>query len=125
MDLIDGSQYFPGAASLLEQLDKTILLILRDGRHFVGCLRSFDAFLNLVLEDTHERVMLAGNTIFKYALNYFSINIEHFQENIVMFPWVCTSSAVTTSCFWVKSTRKKTKKMPKLCKKSPPKNCQA
>mmetsp|Transcript_826 Transcript_826/g.823 ORF Transcript_826/g.823 Transcript_826/m.823 type:complete len:117 (+) Transcript_826:59-409(+) len=52
--------YLPGAASLLEQLDTRVLIILGDGRHLVGILRSFDQFLNLVLEETSERIILAG-----------------------------------------------------------------
>jgi len=52
--------YLPGAASLVEQLDSRILIILRDGRNLVGFLRSFDQFMNLVLEETHERVSLEG-----------------------------------------------------------------
>ena len=55
--------YMPGAASLLEEIDKRILIILRDGRHLVGTLRSFDHFMNLILEDTCERVVMKG----KYA----------------------------------------------------------
>ncbi len=31
--------FFPGAASLFEQLDKRLLMVLRDGRHLVGTLR--------------------------------------------------------------------------------------
>ena len=38
----------PGAASLLEQLDKRLLVVLRDGRHLVGVMRSFDQFSNMV-----------------------------------------------------------------------------
>ena len=38
----DSDVYLPGAASLLDQLDKRILIILRDGRHLVGTLRTFD-----------------------------------------------------------------------------------
>jgi small nuclear ribonucleoprotein (snRNP)-like protein len=53
-----------GAASLLEQLDKRIMIILRDGRHFVGKLRSFDHFMNLILEETCERVLITGNVIY-------------------------------------------------------------
>ena len=34
--------------------------MLRDGRHLVGKLRSFDQYLNLMLEDAHERVLLPG-----------------------------------------------------------------
>ena len=60
IETVNGELYLPGAASLLEQLDKKVMLILRDGRHLVGLLRSFDQFLNLVLADTHERIVLPG-----------------------------------------------------------------
>ena len=33
-------------------------MVLRDGRHLVGALRSFDQFGNMVLEDTSERRIL-------------------------------------------------------------------
>lgn len=52
--------YLPGAASMIEEIDKKVLIILRDGRHLVGKLRSFDQFMNLILEDTHERLLLPG-----------------------------------------------------------------
>ena len=75
--------YFPGAASLLEQLDKKVLIVLFDGRHLVGILRSFDhfsvcicitakwyiryisinlclSFQNIVLENTCERIISGG-----------------------------------------------------------------
>ena len=41
----------PAAASLVDQLDKRVLVILRDGRNLVGVMRSFDQFSNVVLED--------------------------------------------------------------------------
>jgi U6 snRNA-associated Sm-like protein LSm1 len=44
MDFVSPDSYLPGAASLLEQLDKKILIILNDGRHLVGTLRSFDHY---------------------------------------------------------------------------------
>jgi U6 snRNA-associated Sm-like protein LSm1 len=53
-------EYLPGDASLIEKLDKRILIVLRDGRHLVGKLRSFDQFMNLILEETCERVLLTG-----------------------------------------------------------------
>ena len=55
-----GTAYMPGAASLIEQLDKRVMIILRDGRHLVGKLRSFDHFMNMILEETCERVLLTG-----------------------------------------------------------------
>ena len=60
IESVEGAPYLFGAASLIEDLDRKILVVLRDGRHLVGCLRSFDQYLNLVLEDTHERVLLPG-----------------------------------------------------------------
>lgn len=58
------SPYLPGAASLLEQLDKRIMIILRDGKHLVGKLRSFDHFMNLILEETFERLMHSGHHVY-------------------------------------------------------------
>jgi U6 snRNA-associated Sm-like protein LSm1 len=46
------------AASLVEELDKRLLVVLRDGRHYIGILRSFDQFSNIVLEQTVERVVV-------------------------------------------------------------------
>ena len=48
----------PAAASLVDQLDKRVLVILRDGRNLVGVMRSFDQFSNVVLEDAVERLSL-------------------------------------------------------------------
>ncbi|KAJ1511422.1 SM-like, degradation of cytoplasmic mRNAs and positively regulates transcription initiation [Coelomomyces lativittatus] len=50
------NQLLPGAASLLDCLDKRILVILRDGRSLTGILRSYDQFGNLVFQDTIERI---------------------------------------------------------------------
>jgi len=43
-------------ASLLTELDKKMLVVLRDGRTLIGYFRSVDQFANLVLEDTIERI---------------------------------------------------------------------
>lgn len=43
---------------MVEQLDQKMLVVLRDGRHLVGTLRTFDQFSNMVLEDTSERRIL-------------------------------------------------------------------
>ncbi|KAL3773851.1 hypothetical protein ACHAWO_002216 [Cyclotella atomus] len=50
--------FLPGSASLVEQLDQRLMVVLRDGRHLVGTLRSFDQFGNMVLKDTSERRIL-------------------------------------------------------------------
>ncbi|KAL7545372.1 hypothetical protein ACHAWF_008720 [Thalassiosira exigua] len=52
--------YLPGAASLVEQLDRRLLVILRDGRHLVGTLSTFDQFSNMVLQETSERRILVA-----------------------------------------------------------------
>ncbi|GIY55518.1 u6 snRNA-associated Sm-like protein LSm1 [Caerostris darwini] len=49
-------EVIPGAASLLKHLDKRILVWLRDGRLFMGKLRSVDQFNNLIMYEATERV---------------------------------------------------------------------
>ena len=71
--------FLPGAASLIEQLDTRTLVILRDGRHLVGTLRSLDQFSNLVLEDSFER-HIAEN---QYADIYLGLYIVR-GESVVM-----------------------------------------
>ncbi|XP_028837209.1 U6 snRNA-associated Sm-like protein LSm1 [Denticeps clupeoides] len=48
--------YMPGTASLIEDVDKKHLVLLRDGRTLIGFLRSIDQFANLVLHQTVERI---------------------------------------------------------------------
>jgi len=43
-------------ASLLTELDKKLLVVLRDGRTLIGQLSCVDQFANLVLEQTIERI---------------------------------------------------------------------
>jgi len=50
----------PGTANLCYELDKTLLVWLRDGRTFLGVLKSVDQFGNLVLSETVERIYV-GN----------------------------------------------------------------
>ena len=47
----------PGTA-LADELDKKLLIQLRDGRKILGILRSFDQFANLVLESAVERIIV-------------------------------------------------------------------
>ncbi|XP_072095632.1 U6 snRNA-associated Sm-like protein LSm1 isoform X1 [Mobula birostris] len=48
--------YMPGTASLIDDIDKKHLVVLRDGRTLIGYLRSVDQFANLVLHRTVERI---------------------------------------------------------------------
>lgn len=47
--------FFGGVSTLAEHLDQTIMVVLRDGRHLLGALSSFDQYGSLVLESARER----------------------------------------------------------------------
>ena len=47
-----------------EELDRRLLVQLRDGRKLLGTLRSFDQFANLVLERTLERVVAVSSKLY-------------------------------------------------------------
>ncbi|KAJ1975713.1 hypothetical protein H4R35_003026 [Dimargaris xerosporica] len=47
---------FTTSGSLVDLLDKRLLVILRDGRKILGFLRSYDQYANLVLQDSVERI---------------------------------------------------------------------
>lgn len=51
-------QMFTTAAQLLDMTDKKLMVALRDGRKFIGVLRSWDQFANLVLQQTVERIFI-------------------------------------------------------------------
>lgn len=71
--------YLPGFASLLEQIDKRVLVLLRDGRSLFGILRSIDQFANLVLHLTIERIYI-GNEYGEIDRGVFLIR----GENVVL-----------------------------------------
>lgn len=48
--------YMPGTASLIDDVDKLLMVILRDGKTLIGYLRSIDQYANLLLSSTVERV---------------------------------------------------------------------
>lgn len=56
-DIYNADQnYMPGTASLIEDVDKQIMVVLRDGRTLIGYLRSIDQYANLLLSSTFERI---------------------------------------------------------------------
>lgn len=71
--------YLPGFASLLEQIDRRVLVLLRDGRTLFGILRSIDQFANLVLHLTVERIYI-GNEFGEIDRGVFLIR----GENVVL-----------------------------------------
>ncbi|XP_040573606.1 U6 snRNA-associated Sm-like protein LSm8 [Lepeophtheirus salmonis] len=44
------------ASALEGYLNRLVSIITADGRNFVGTLKGFDQVINLILDDTHERV---------------------------------------------------------------------
>ncbi|KAJ7376979.1 SM-like, degradation of cytoplasmic mRNAs and positively regulates transcription initiation [Desmophyllum pertusum] len=52
--------FLPGTASLIKEIDKRLMVVLRDGRTLIGYLRSIDQFANLLLQDTIERIHVGG-----------------------------------------------------------------
>ncbi|EOD07015.1 hypothetical protein EMIHUDRAFT_440765 [Emiliania huxleyi CCMP1516] len=68
-----------GTASLAEELDKKLMVVLRDGRKIIGTLRTFDQFSNVVLEHALERVIV-GKRFADVPLGLYVIR----GENVVL-----------------------------------------
>ncbi|KND04494.1 uncharacterized protein SPPG_00222 [Spizellomyces punctatus DAOM BR117] len=71
--------FLPGSASLVDCVDKKLLVILRDSRKLIGWLRSYDQFANLVLQDTVERTYVGDS----YGEVYRGIFVIR-GENVVL-----------------------------------------
>lgn len=65
--------------SLADNLDKHLLVILRDGRKLIGILRSFDQFANVVIEGAVERIIV-GDLFCDVHLGLYIIR----GENVVL-----------------------------------------
>ncbi|KAI5057685.1 hypothetical protein GOP47_0027700 [Adiantum capillus-veneris] len=65
--------------SLADNLDKKLLVILRDGRKLIGTLRSFDQFANVVIEGAVERIIV-GDQYCDVSLGLYIIR----GENVVL-----------------------------------------
>ena len=66
-------------ASLVKELDKKILVVLRDGSKIIGFLRSFDQFANIVLENAAERIIV-GSSYSDIPLGLYIVR----GENVVL-----------------------------------------
>jgi len=67
---------FTTSGSLVDCVDRKMLVVLRDGRKLHGVLRSYDQFANLVLEDTVERIY-HGNAFAENWHGLFLIRCEN------------------------------------------------
>lgn len=81
-DLYLESYAFTTAAAIVGSVDRKVYVLLRDGRHLFGILRTFDQFANLVLQDTIERIYLEGEPK-KFAEAYRGVFMIR-GENVVM-----------------------------------------
>lgn len=69
----------PPGTALVEELDKKLLVQLRDGRKIIGILRTFDQFANLGLEGAVERVFVGD----QYCDIYLGLHLIR-GENVVL-----------------------------------------
>lgn len=75
-------------ASLVEDLDKKLLVVLRDGSKILGTLRSFDQFANIVLEGAVERIIV-GSSYSDIPLGLYIVR----GENVVLMVGRCSLNA--------------------------------
>ena len=65
-------------ATLESYLNRMVSIITADGRNFVGTLKGFDQTVNLILDDTHERVFSSTNGVEQVSSIYVTkINYCH------------------------------------------------
>eukprot|EP01083_Nonionella_stella_P228795 810550_1 len=69
-------------ASLVEYIDKYMMIILRDGTVYIGELRTFDQFTNVVLEDAWIRNYIENKLYEKFigTLLIRGDNVVFFAE---------------------------------------------
>ena len=51
------------SATLESYVSRPVSVITSDGRNFVGTLKGFDQTINLILDETHERVYSGGQGV--------------------------------------------------------------
>ena len=69
-------------ATLESYLNRMVSIITADGRNFVGTLKGFDQTVNLILDDTHERVFSSTNGV--EQVRYMKHNVT--KMNSKKFP---------------------------------------
>lgn len=56
------------ASALDSYVNNTVSIITSDGRNFVGTLKGFDQTINVILDESHERVFSTTNGIEQVVL---------------------------------------------------------
>ena len=66
------------SATLESYVSRPVSVITSDGRNFVGTLKGFDQTINLILDETHERVYSGSQGVEQVSkLNDFSLIMFH------------------------------------------------
>lgn len=85
------------AQSLETFVNKVVSVITADGRNIVGLLKGFDQTINLVLEDTHERVYSDDTGVEQIPLGLYIVR----GDNVFVFlSHSCTASFLYVSSEW-------------------------
>ncbi|CAF3165328.1 unnamed protein product [Rotaria socialis] len=58
LSIVNNDYYLSGMAALIGDIDKQLMVMLRDGRTLIAFLRSLDQFGNLVLHQAFERICI-------------------------------------------------------------------
>ncbi|OAF65983.1 TRAPP complex subunit 6A [Intoshia linei] len=61
------------ATCLEELVSKTVSIITADGRYLIGKLRGYDQLVNIILDETYERVFSSNSVMEKVALGLYLI----------------------------------------------------
>ncbi|BEJ13522.1 hypothetical protein CspHIS471_0306960 [Cutaneotrichosporon sp. HIS471] len=77
---MDALIQFTTSGSLVDLVDKKVLVMLRDGRKLIGVLRSYDQFANFLLESTVERLHLGHE--------FADVDIGNFDARLNLTPGV-------------------------------------
>ena len=70
-------------ATLESYLSRMVSIITADGRNFVGTLKGFDQTVNLILDDTHERVFSSTNGV--EQVRYMKHNVTKMNSIVKNF----------------------------------------
>ena len=70
-------------ATLESYLNRMVSIITADGRNFVGTLKGFDQTVNLILDDTHERVFSSTNGV--EQVRYMKHNVTKMNSIVKNF----------------------------------------
>lgn len=61
------------ASTLKDLLEKTVSIITNDGRNIIGLMKGYDQTLNVVLEESHERVFSPNEGVSQTVLGLYII----------------------------------------------------